>query len=331
MSEEELHHNRRGALGPGQRRRLEARRRVYAGVRHALGPAAQQARAELAGIEKDLADGRVFVADGEVVFDLITVQATARGTIKRQMHDEGLSTYLSAYAPVARPRSPTGFLRGVDLLPGPYRFYVVPYSGLVVGAEAPPAAIAAGEHGRRITALLRTVQELDDETLAMNRQGRMTEAQKKYARVYNDAHMSCMLMGIILFAGGMSSWNLKKALSAGTTFFTFDVLGGFVIALVFLLFLPSTIKDERKAISGGKADAAEGRVAVQQGVLKKSHSRYRSVLRLTLRMGEHDFDVSDRPALFAAVVEGHVYRAYVGPRSGKLLALEFVEGAARSS
>jgi len=37
---------------------------------------------------------------------------------------------------------------------------------------------------------------------------------------------------------------------------------------------------------------------------------------------ENDLDVSDRPALFAAVVEGRGYRVHVAPRSRRLIALE---------
>jgi hypothetical protein len=332
MDGEDLVYNRRGAIGPAQRKALAETAKSYGAARYALGAAADEARAWLDTIEKDLADGRVEAFDGELVFqrkNIVDVMSEEPEWSPPAVRRTRLLTAcLSAYAAVTNGRAPASLGVGVNPLPGRNRFYVLGRANIVVGFEM---SSGGGELGQRLQAILLEVQGISEDALATNRRGMMTEAQKAAMQRASNVLYAYTTAVLVILLGAFSCWRITSAMESGKSLFDFPTIASTLLALAFALWLPFAIRDQRKSNTGGKADAAEGRVEARVGVISKSYQVHEQSLTLRLRMGEHDFDVSNRPALFAAVVEGHAYRAYVAPRSGRLVALEFASAGGVSS
>jgi hypothetical protein len=130
---------------------------------------------------------------------------------------------------------------------------------------------------------------------------------------------------LAILSGGATYAFVTNALAQGKSLFRFEIVAAVGLTLVFVAMLPSAIAEQRKMGAGTKADAAEGRLVLHEGTVHKTHAMYRSSVRFALHLGEHEFEVTEMPELFAAVIEGNAYRIWVAPRSGRLVMLEIVE------
>lgn len=319
----DLDHNRRGLLGPGQRKTLEE----YATLMHraswGLGMAADEAQRLSAAAKNDLAEGRVVAFDGDVVFDPRKI-LEAMGP-ERVVEGKGhalLPACLTAYVGCVPGHAPRQFMTGRGVWPGPYRLYVAPRTNFVAGVEA---RTMSREYAQRMYHVLLATQRLTEATLAENRRGRMTEAQRQALAAAPKSHVATSMAILALCTGAGAYAVISNALAKGKSVWRFEAVTLVLFTVVFLALLPWMIVLQRKMGAGTKADAAEGRLELRQGVIRKSHSLVRLTVHFTLYMDKEEFDVSQSPELFAAVIEGHMYRAWVAPRSGRLVALEIVE------
>lgn len=313
MNEVDLRCNQRGELGPGQRSGLEqARTEGYL-------PAHTDA------ISRDLAEGRVMTFDGEIVFDLDGVEKAAAGGDDDALEHSSLVVYMGAYRAVVAGHPIGWHLPGVNLLPGPYRFYMAPHSCFIVGAEAPPPAVARRDHQQRMSAILRAVQKLDDATLTANREGRLTLAQQRAIRTASTGKgLEAFLVFFFISAG----YALVEFVSAHVGGYSPEFLAyiGLLLSIFCALFIPYVYRSDLADIRKRRDDVLECRVISRVGRISKSPWRTRlGGLTVEILMGEDTFDLQDRPALFAAVVPGHEYRAYLTPHGRKLLFLELAE------
>ncbi|WP_438033767.1 hypothetical protein [Sorangium sp. So ce204] len=309
MDAEELTWNRKGQLGPGQRREIAAQ----------LG--AWLARPEYDGWRRDLADGRVVTFEGEVVFDFQAIRDERSADAPRPGRLEPVQ---AAYFAVAPRQAPALLAPWLGLPPGPYRLYLAPHARTVVGAEpmASPEVYQTNLH-----AVLRGAQDLTEATLAANRSGRMSAEQSAAlaARRGTDAafasRLGCAGVFFLLLAiGGALLDGLSGPSSAGRAARWPALLavagGAFALAIVAAV-------HRRFARAAEADDAREGRaVAVEGPCTKQLVIRHHGRIERSLRMHDRSFDVSHQGELFAAVVEGPIYRAYAAPRSGRLLAIE---------
>jgi len=317
MDGEDLVSNRRGALGPSQAKALHSIKARYGLAGYAPGPAAAEVRALQETLEKDLAEGRVLALDGDIVFQgtKISEALTRKEATPAEDRAKLLAACLSAYMATVRGRAPSPLLPELNLLPGPYRLYIAPHSNYVVGVELKERA---EEYTKRLRPIVRSAQKLTDESLAANQRGGMTEAQREALRKAADNSFVYLLLAGFLFCVGVTFRNLAIALDKGHGYFTGPVILSALLALGILVWFPFVLVARRKV----RDDIAEGRVTMREGPISKITLHQRRSLTLTLRLGDLDFNVSENPALFAAIIEGQNCRAYVTPRAGLLVALE---------
>jgi hypothetical protein len=309
MEAEELAWNRRGQLGPGQRRKIEAQFGAWL------------ARPEHDGWRRDLADGRVVAFEGEVVFDFQAI----RDKRSAEMPQPGrLEPAQTAYFAAAPGQAPALLAPWLGLPPGPYRLYLAPHARAVVGAE--PMASPDVYH-TNLQAILRGAQNLTEATLAANRSGRMSAEQSAALAARRGSHagfasmLGCAGVFFLLLAiGGALLDGLSGPSSAGRAArwpAPLAVAGGaFALAVVAAV-------HRRFARAAEAGDAREGRAVIVEGPCTKQLVVHRhGRIKRSLQVGGHSFDVSHQGELFAAIVEGSIYRAYAAPRSGRLLAIE---------
>jgi hypothetical protein len=309
MEAEELAWNRRGQLGPGQRRKMEAQSGAW--LAH---PAYESWR-------RAVVDGRVVAFEGEVVFDFQAIGDKRSSETTQPGRRDPVQT---AYFAAARGQAPALLAPWLGLPPGPYRLYLAPHAQTVVGAEptASPEVYFANLH-----AVLRGAQNLTEVTLAANRSGRMSAEQGAAlaARRGKEAgfaqSLGCIGVFLLLVAlGGVLLDGLSGPRSSGRGARWPGPLayagGAFALAVVAAV-------HQRFARAAQADDAREGRVIAVEGPCTKQllFHRHGRVTR-SLQVGGRSFDVSHQGELFAAVVEGSIYRVYVAPRSGRLLAIE---------
>lgn len=325
MERTDLDLNRQGHLGRAQRQTLEEYLRTLSSVGGlAWSPEGAEMTGFVEAIRADLAEARVVAIDGEVVFDPRKIAAaTAPGEMLTGQGQRILAACQSAYVVRTNGRVPVGFAPGAVVWPGPYRLYVAPRTNLVVGADV--LATNAHEHARRMHHVLLAAQRLDEATLAENRRGRLTEAQRQTLATAPKSHTATAYALLAFVLAIVVAVLITSALTQGKSLLRADIVIASLVTLGLLALLPSALVEQRKKGAGTKADAAEGRVELRQGPVHKSHTMYRSLLTLTLRLGEQEFEITERPELFAAVIEGHTYRAWVAPNSGRLMALEITE------
>lgn len=230
-------------------------------------------------------------------------------------------TSLVPYVVVATPGPEPGIARNLNLLPGPYRFFVDVESNFVVKVAAPAAAIAAKEHERRLRQLLVETQRLDAHTMEENRNLRMTSRQlKRLSRAHGSAIGWMAIILLLFFVPGLYSDMVLHHITG------FTILAA-VVTVILILILPSAIRGQRRANSGTKKDVREGRLDTVEGVLEKwsRMSRYGKAV-FSVGLDGETFDISDRPRLHAVLVQGCRYRAYVGRHSRRLVTIELLEG-----
>lgn len=286
-----------------------------------LAPGGAELAPFIQACKADLEGGRILSADGEVTFDPQEILA-----IKAESPQTGngyrlLAACRSAYKVHLEGRASGGFLPGYGLWPGRYRLYIAPQSNLVVGAE--PLVAPRGQ-----TQLLMAALHLTEETLAENRLGRMTKAQQQATAEAEEAPIWGLLAILAILLGGSALFQMARALEKGHTLFSTTLVVTSLLALALIVATPLQLLAQRRKAAQRKADAEEGRAASHEGIARTSHFIHRGTLRLSLRLGERDFDLSERPVLHAAIVEEHPYRAWVAPRSGRLLSLELLENGA---
>jgi len=318
MDGADLQSNRRGLLGPGQRRRLEE-------TLHSLEKLGDYSF--LGKYKQDLADGHVLAVDGEVEFDAREITAAATDTYAAGRPFRIVTACQAAYSARTNGQPPLNLALDAMVLPGPYRLYVAPTTNLVVGAEA--SASDTHEYGRRMQRILLDVQQMTEATIAENRRGRMTQEQRQTLASMPKSFVGFAFAIMTVILAGATYMQVTHALAKSKSLIQFPIVATALMTLVLLVLLPSMWAEQRKSGPDTQADAEERRLISHASAVRKKFGIRRNSVQLTLVLGEHECDVSEKPALFAAVVEGHKYRAWVAPRSGHLIALEFVERAAK--
>lgn len=318
MDRTDLESNRRGLLGPGQRRRLEE-------TLHSMEKLGKHSF--LGTYKQDLADGQVIAVDGEVGFDASEIANATADTYYAGRPHRIVTACLSAYTGRTNGQPPLNLSLDALVLPGPYRLYIAPATKLVVGTEA--SSSNAYEYGRRMQRILLDVQQMTEATIAENRRGRMTKAQQQTLASKPKSFVGYAFAIIAVILAGATYMQVTHALAKSKSLIQFPIVTTALMTLLFLVFLPSMWVEQRKSGPDTQADADEGRLISHESAVRKKLAIRRNSVQLALILGEHECDVSEKPALFAAVVEGHTYRAWVAPRSGHLIALEFVEQAAK--
>jgi hypothetical protein len=311
----DLEHNRRGLLGPGQRARLEALIASYGlQLRVAMSLVNDPSQEFLRQLHQSLKDGRVVAATGEVGMDLPAFRA---GTAERRVYDLP-GNFESAYLAALDGGGNAKLASWINVLPGRYAVYRAVPVGFVVGVEhlAPP------DHAQRFFRLLCAAQRLAAETLVENRRGRMAEAQKMALRSADQGStwIRFLLLGALcaFFAAGGFLDLLPKG-KVGTL----ETLGAAALALLFIVSGIGSLVSRQRLGAATRLDMEEGRIEAVDGPLQKSISatRHQAVSR-KLEIGPRTFNITDRAELYAVLVPGFVYRAYLAPRSGQLLAIE---------
>lgn len=312
----DLEHNRRGQLGPEQRQRLAAYVETLPSSTVAMIPVSTELSQFVQASKEDLAEGRVLAVEGEVSFDPREISAVQADSPQTGNGYRLLAACQSAYKIHLEGRAPGVFLPQFGLWPGRYRLYLTPRSNLVVGAEAPSST------HEQAAQLLTQAQGLTDEALASNRQGRMTEAQRQALKQNQEAPFAVLVAFGALIFGGSAYFQISRALEKGRSIFSAEPLLTSLTAVALVIAIPLVHLAQRKKNAQRKADVEDGRSVPCEGIGQKRHFLSRGSLKLSLSLGRQDFDISERPVFFAAVVEGYRYRAWVAPRSGHLLSLE---------
>lgn len=270
------------------------------------------------------------VMDGEVVFAAEKVRKACTVANLELLHSTKLYELLQAvtapYVVAAAPGPEPGIAPNVHLLPGPYRFYVDVAKNLVVRAEAPAAAIAAREHERRLQQLLIATQKLDPQTIEENRRFRMTDAQRaKLGRAKRET-IAWILIGVPIVFGVLGYLHVSKEISKGRSPIDPISIMMALAILICLALLPSSIREQIRWNRGTKVDAVEGRLEVVEGILEKVYTMHKSSMSLSLKMNGESFSIDDQPQLFAVLVQGCRYRAYVARSSRRLVMIELLSG-----
>jgi hypothetical protein len=316
----DLANNRRGVLGPGQREQLQALSDSYGAVGHALGSAADTDRAFLAQLRRSLDDGRVLAATGEVGIDLPAFRA---GTADRRIFDLP-GNFESAYSALLDGKGIVKLAPWVHVLPGRYELYTIAPAGLVVGASPLPPL----DHAQRFFGVLCSAQGLAADTLAQNRGGRMTEAQRVKLRSAVEGPIWIASLVLCALCAFSAAGRFLGILSSRTDGLAIS-LASIALALIFLVFGISSLVSRRRLLAATKLDLQEGRVTAFDGLLRKRISVIRqNTVSRQLDIGPRTFDITDRAELYAALIPGLVYRAYVAPRSGHLVAVELFDANA---
>lgn len=298
-------------LEPEQRRRLEAALRSL----NSLGTSAF-----VDTCKADLEKAEVIVLDGEVVFDPRKIAELKADTLLSGQGQRLLAACMGAYSARIPGREPAGLAPGVAVLPGAYRLHVAPRANLVVDADE---LVGPNDHAQQMRRILLDAQGITEETLGENRRGRMTEAQRQTLRAMPKSYAGYgfAILGLICALATYAS--VTSALDRNKSLWSAPIMMGACLTVLFFAFLPSILVEQRKMGRYTQLDADEGRVVAQGGGARKRHTMHRSLISLKLALGEHEFNMTDKPEVFAAVVEGQTYRAWVAPRSGRLIALEF--------
>lgn len=323
MTFADLEWNRRGLLSPQQREAIQAH--VFSfGTSRWVSPLSLYVEAW----ERDLVEGQIISVDGAVVFDYQTVRDSTSALPPGHRPDPGGSGYWAEFIDSAGRRIRYSLAPWLDtLLPGPYRLYLASHSGFLVEAES--IAAAPEVHQTALYQVILEAQNVTEATLAENRCGRMTAAQRKEesarpCRPSKGTVPALALVGLVLLA--CQSVALLKNLAGGTAPFAFggSQLGGLALGAVFfgtavILFLfrqwgrLTTVSDANQGI----VTCIEAPMTWKNGVFL-----HQGRVKREVRVGNHSFDLTRQGALFAALVKGPIYRVYLSPRSRRLLSIE---------
>ncbi len=279
-----------------------------------------QTSAFVEACKADLEQGDVVLLDGEIVFDPKAITAVKTDTTYGSRGQRLLTACMGAYSARISGREPAGLAPGVAVLPGTYRVHLAPRANLVVGVDE---LVGPNDHAQQMRRILFDAQGITEETLRENRRGRMTEAQRQTLRAMPKSYAGYGFAILGLICALATYVSVTSALDKNKSLWSAPIVMGTCLTVLSFAFLPSMLVEQRKMGRDTQIDADEGRVVARDDVARKRHTMHRSLISLKLALGEQEFDMTDKPELFAAVVEGQTYRAWVAPRSGRLIALEF--------
>jgi len=202
----------------------------------------------------------------------------------------------------------------IDLIPGPYRFYYLPQSRLLVAAEklhAPvqtPMAVVGYE---AIVQALGQAFTFNDEELVLNRGRKLSPRQRQRllrdAGLYAAATLLTFFVGMMMLAGTGTTQNTTTTVPWQAVVFSL-----LLAALAFYLGRQAWLHglDARN----GMATQIEGRVTLRvSGGPRRSTTIYYLI---------RDQEFSVPVKAYAALVEGLNYRLYFTPQAKKVLSLE---------
>jgi len=313
----DLEYNRRGVLGPGQRARLKALIASYGSFTFGFSPAEDMMRALTAQLNQSLKDGRVMAATGEVGIDLRAFHA---GMVEGEKYDLP-GNHESLYCAALDGGGKVKLAQWLDLLPGRYELYVAAQVGFVVGASPLPPF----EHAQTFFGSLCAAQGLAAEVLAENRRGRMTESQQSALRSADDAPLGygCCLFILAAIVGLVPAGRFFGFLW-GRKYSTLSIVGAAVGTVFLIVCGIAALVHDRRRRAATLLDAKEGRIATFDGPLQKRLVTGRNSVTRKLQIGAHTFDITERAELYVTLIPGFVYRAYLAPRSEKLIAIELL-------
>lgn len=310
-SAEELAALRHGNIPAAALPRLRARVANLEARAAALGASptgksdAETERRRAAALARDIGAGRVVAIDGEVAAD-----------------DWGRLRFVPRISLTAGP-SKIDFDRSLlpPPLPGPWRAYVLPEHGALLGAEASGAAIAGRPSPRHLSvhqALLAERQGLTVDDFAELAAGHIPARAARWSK-----------------RAGLSRLALAAVLAASGAFFgvAFSVgqapglsLGPLPIRASYALAVPFLVLCAIFSWSGIRHLLAMRSVAVSfSGPARLSKTRIQSRRAMTLEVGGRLFDTSSDRCLRRIehmLYEGWPYRAFVAESTDLLLALE---------
>lgn len=198
----------------------------------------------------------------------------------------------------------------VTMLPGTYRFNVLPRSGWLLSAE--PLTVPAGSSTVGVLGeILRHVFGVGPEALAANRTGRMSGGQA--ARLVATAATSATLALLPPVIAGVAAYILLKYLLPSQVNAT-----GIFAAIPSIVIVTSTLKDLRNAVALF-VDAAARRVAMAEGEGSPDESR-KPNLSFCYRVDSTQVVVSQ--AAHYALIPHLRYRVYYAPHSRHAVAIE---------
>lgn len=205
--------------------------------------------------------------------------------------------------PLNRLRSIYGSL---DLMPGRYRFYLLPGSRCLLSADpldTPQVSCGA------LTDVLGQVLRFTNDDLAANREGRISPAQS--ARFRSHAIQTGLLASLFLAV-------LVGALFLAFTFRSIEYLVFFgILVLISLFVIPSMVR-----YSADRLRDRHDKVTSVQGFGEKAFRSKRPAVIKSYVVNNQRFDVNGRA--YEAMVDGEAYRVYCTSRSRTLLSVEAI-------
>lgn len=202
----------------------------------------------------------------------------------------------------------------IDLIPGPYRFYYLPQSRLLVAAEklnspVKPAQAAVGHEA--IIQALGQAFKFNDEELTLNRGRKLSPRQQQ--RLYKDgvlyaaATLLTCFFAFLMIAGSRPSNETTTTVPWQAVLFSL-LLGAFALYLAWQGW--QHLVDARNGI----ATQVEGRVTVRLSAGARRSTTIYYVIR--------NMEFTVPAAGYSALVEGLNYRLHYTPHAKKVISIE---------
>jgi hypothetical protein len=246
----------------------------------------------------DLSGGRAEQAEGRLVWR----RKTYRGVV------EGRTLEL---------------LRGVEMMPGAYRFYYLPRSGLVIGAEKLSLGSSLTEQLDDLRRALGDVLDFTDDDLPENRAGRLSTRQttsRTFSALRTALFLSPFLLMALGFAIGFPVAFVLLPLWQGEPMEEDAWIGalfGFGMGGLFTAFISWAMFSPLVDIWQGRVEMIEGLMeerAITTGSGKSRRTNYYFVIN------EQRFQVPQ--VAHAASVANRRYRLYYFPRTKNVVSVE---------
>jgi hypothetical protein len=190
--------------------------------------------------------------------------------------------------------------------PGPYRFYYLSRTGLVVMAEEVDETSRVGPGVELMQILARTNQfSLSD--LLENHRGLLSKDQQNRLALLLSLYVLVVLSSAVLLVNIL-----------------FQLFGGNSSGLFYLLLIVATVLIVRFSLSTAwiMGDLWSGEVSSVEGPGARDSRQYRYFRSYYYLIGGQRFSVSKAP--YDALMEGKVYRVYYVPRSKRLVSIELL-------
>jgi len=199
------------------------------------------------------------------------------------------------------------------LLPGSYRFYFLPNTGLVLSAErlTPPG----GEDPRaELLNVMTQVHHFKVEDLEANREGRLSGGQ--IAGLISKAVIYSVIWVVVLIFGVVIWYAVYQDAHSSSAEEIIFLVGAGISLLLIAIFL--------WMVARILIDAVRGQVTIAQGLVRRTftvtHTQHGTSTTYYYKLDKLSFNVSS--AAYTAFIEGPQYRLYYAPLSKSLISIE---------